>query len=198
MATWCPMSPEPGFHSQDVIWKAPLQFFPVFFHVSSPCTGSDGGDPQPGMRGPPSSQKGQPTSTWLSQGLAPCVAPTFTHRATRLGPGPARGQAHIRVSCPHFPHWRSGDVVLLSHMATCYVSLLQPCKPPHPDIPSSQHQRASLLSATTSPPSTYRRKSALRLVHKPALNLGLRFQNLPPTPELPVTSSQLNRGGTLS
>lgn len=112
--------------------------------------------------------------------------------------GPARGQAHIRVSCPHFPHWRSGDVVLLSHMATCYVSLLQPCKPPHPDIPSSQHQRASLLSATTSPPSTYRRKSALRLVHKPALNLGLRFQNLPPTPELPVTSSQLNRGGTLS
>lgn len=84
-------------------------------------------------------------------------------------------------------------MVLLSHVATCYVALLQPCKPPHPDIPTSQHQRASLLSATTSPPLTYRRKSAPRLVHKPALNLGLRFQNLQPTPELPVTSSQLKR-----
>lgn len=92
---------------------------------------------------------------------------------------------HIQVSCPHFPHWRSGDVVLLSHMAVCYVSLLQPCKPPYPDIPSSQHQKASLLSATTSPPLTYRRK--------PALNLGLRFQNLQPSPELPATRSQLNR-----
>lgn len=64
----------------------------------------------------------------------------------RLGPGSARGQAHI-VSCSHFPY--SEVAVLLSHVATC-VPLLQPYKPPCPGtFPAPQGLTSLCCSLTT-------------------------------------------------
>lgn len=111
------------------------------------------------------------------------------------GPGSEDGQAHVHVSCPHFPLQQKG-AVWLSHVATRCVPPLQPCKPPHPGILSTQQRLESLTPLYSSLTSLHTQEEiSPEVSSKSALRPGLTQK---PTPEPPVTSSQRDIGGLLS
>lgn len=170
-----------------------LQFLPVLILTPWPLPRLQQ-DPQPGLRGPPSNEKGQPTSTWHFAQNTHSATYGRVVSATRSGPGSAHGQAHVHVSCPHFPHWQSGDTVLLPHVATqlCLCCSATKAIPPwHPVLPALEGLTSLCCSLTTLDRGEVSPEASSQA--RP----GFRFQNLQSKGSL-VTSSQLDRGELLS
>lgn len=149
-APWWPVPPDPGCHRQAVTRKVPVasNFSLGFSSPPAPHPRLQP-DPRPGLRGPLSDQKGQPTGTWLGRGVGHCTEHRPAHAQTHSPQCRGVVKATRLVLALHVVRPASELPALTAHMSRvgrkcccltgyhpgCPASALQA---PSPGIPSSR------------------------------------------------------------